>query len=318
MKLKVSREFKIGVFGVAMILCLYWGINFLRGKDIFSSNNTYYACYEQVSGVQVSSPVVIKGFKIGTITSMSYDPRRSDKIVLQLNIKSKFLIPDNSTARIFSDGLLGNKAIEIDLGNSTKYLSSGDTLHSFMEKDFMEVAGNEFDFLKERIATVTDKLTTTLDNLNKILSENSGSINTTMTNFAEISGNLNYIVTEEKDDIRDIVANLKSLSATLKENSGNLADIMKNTASFTDSLANSNIPATVENLNKTMGQFNSILAKIDKGEGSVGMLVNDKALYDSLVSASGNLSMLLEDLKANPKRYINVTIFGGKDKSKAK
>ena len=148
MKLKLSREFKIGFFGILMIAALYWGINFLKGRDLFTSSVHYYAVYDQVNGLQSSAAVLIKGYKVGSISDISFDPERSDKVVVEFSIKSKFKIPDDTKARIFSDGLMGGKAVELELGKSAKYLQQGDTLFSEINKDFLEVAGSEFEFLK--------------------------------------------------------------------------------------------------------------------------------------------------------------------------
>ena len=126
--MKLSREVKIGLYAIITLAALYWGINFLKGQDIFSSSHKYYATYDQVNGVQKSAGIVIKGFKVGVVSDISYDPQKSDRIIVEFSIKRKFQIPENSKARIYSDGLLGGKAIEIELGDSHIYLHDGDTL----------------------------------------------------------------------------------------------------------------------------------------------------------------------------------------------
>ena len=130
MKLKLSREFKIGFFGILMIAALYWGVNFLKGTDLFTSSVHYYAAYDQVNGLQPSAAVVIKGYKGGTISDISYDPQRANNVVVEFAIKSKFKIPKDTKARIFSDGIMGGKSIELELGRSDAYLHEGDTLFS--------------------------------------------------------------------------------------------------------------------------------------------------------------------------------------------
>ena len=119
MKLKLSREFKIGFFGILMIAALYWGVNFLKGTDLFTSSVHYYAAYDQVNGLQPSAAVVIKGYKVGTISDISYDPQRSNNVVVEFAIKSKFKIPKDTKARIFSDGIMGGKSIELELAVRT-------------------------------------------------------------------------------------------------------------------------------------------------------------------------------------------------------
>ena len=214
-KLKFSREFKIGFFGVAMLALLYWGINFLKSKDLFASDNEYYAVYDQVNGLQPSASIVIKGFKVGTVSSMSYDPSKSQNVVVTFAVKSKYPIPKDSKALIYSDGIMGGKAIEIVLGSSPEMLQPGDTLYSEINKDFLETAGSEFEFIKQRANDVISRLTVTLDNLNAILADNRAGLNATVNNMASITGNLNEVMTDEKGSLRNIIANLNSLSQML-------------------------------------------------------------------------------------------------------
>ena len=313
MKLRIKREVKIGIFSLLMIFCLYWGINFLKGKDLFSLNNVYYATYDQVNGIMPSSAVKIKGYKVGSITDIAFDPTRSDQIVLELTIRSKYRIPDDSKARIFSDGLVGGKAVEIELGGSATFLSSGDTLRSSMDRDFLEVAGSEFDFFKAKFNDIVTEMTKTLRSVNELVEANAASVNTTMGNLANISGSLNKVVGEESDNLRGIIANMNSLSATLRKSSDRIDHIITNVDNFTDSLAHSNIPTMVSNLSNTLGQLNDALDKVNQGEGTLGKLINDQELYNSLNESSRNLSVLLDDLKKNPGRYVHLSVFGRKE-----
>ena len=124
----MKREVKIGIFGVTMIIAAWAGIRFLKGFDIFSRNSVYYAAYDQINGVQAASPIMMKGVKIGTVTGISFDPQRSDNVVLQFTIKRQYHIPTDSEAKIYSNGLMGGKAIEINYGTARTYLQKGDTL----------------------------------------------------------------------------------------------------------------------------------------------------------------------------------------------
>ncbi len=312
--IKLKREVKVGLFALITLGALYWGINFLKGHDLFSKDNTYYATYDQVNGIQKSSAIVIKGFKVGVISDITYDPQRSDKIVLQFSIKNKFRIPTNSTARIYSDGLLGGKAVEIALGDSKTYLSDGDTLPSFREKDIFDIAGSELEYIKQRLNIMASDISKTLDTFNTLLSDNSENITSTLANLSEISGNLSRMIQTEETNIRNIVNNMNTFSASLRDNTDKIGNIVTNVENFTDSLQTANIPALVNDLSSTVDQVNGILAKVNDKEGTMGKLFSDDALYDSLVAASSNLSLLLQDVKEHPKRYVHFSIFGRKDK----
>lgn len=312
--MKIRREAKIGLYALLMLIALYWGINFLKGKDIFNRTRTYFATYEQVSGIQSSSPIMIRGYKVGVVSDIIYHPEISDKIVLEFSINSRYRIPENSQARIFSDGLMGGKAVEIILGNSDRFLQNRDTLHSSMDKDILEVAGSELEFLKQKVTQVADNLTKTLATLNEILTQNSDNINGSLTNLTQLSESLNRLVTSEHENLRGIIANINTFTQTLNRNAGNMDKIMGDLGTISGKLAETDITAMGDNLTASLDKLNLILNRIESGDGSLGRLINDKELYDSLTAATGNLAQLLEDLKANPGRYVNVTVFGGRNR----
>ena len=315
MKIKVKREVKIGLFALLMMVCLYWGFNFLKGRDIFNRNTIYYATYEQANGVQLSSAVKIKGFKVGSITDINYDPAKSDKIILELTVRSKYRIPDNSNARVFNDGLMGSKAVEIELGTSSHYLMSRDTIQSVMDRDLLEAAGSEFDLFKAQFSKIANELMVTLQMVNTLIASNSVNVNAITDNLAGLSGSLNAVVSQESSSLRGIIANLNALSATLKQSSDRIDHIITNVDGFTDSLAHSNIPSMVFNLSNTLGELNEALSRVNDGDGTLGKLITDPKLYDSLTEATANLSSLLDDLKKHPGRYVHLSVFGRKNEN---
>lgn len=312
--MKLKREAKVGIFAVITLFALYWGVNFLKGTDILKRTNTYYAQYDQVGGIQTSSPIVVKGYKIGTVSDIIYDPTKSDKITLELSIEKKYPLPEDSKARIYSDGFLGGKAIEIVMGSSDKHLANGETMRLEADKDFLEVASSELEFFKQRLTSITTDVSRTLGNVNEMLETNNKSLAVTMNNLAEMSSSLKTIITEEEQDLRDIVNNMNKISATLRDNSDKVGGIISNVHEFSDSLRASDISGTINNLSASLAQLNESLGKVNNNDGTLGKLVNDEQLYDSLVSASSNLSLLLEDLRENPGRYVHISVFGRKNK----
>lgn len=312
--MKLNREFKIGFFGIIMIAALYWGVNFLKGTDLFTSTVHYYAAYDQVNGLQPSASIVIKGFKVGAVSEIAYDPQRSENVVVEFAVKSKYRIPKDTKARIFSDGIMGGKAVELELGVSPEFLQEGDTLFSEINKDFLEVAGSEFEFLKQRANELIGEVLVTLKSVNALIGENSASIHATLDNMAAMTGDLRGVLSDQKGNLGETMANLNALSHALEKSSGQIERIVSNTADFTDSLSKAQIPTAVAELNRAVNSLGDILGKIDAGEGTLGMLVADKALYDSLVASSANLSALLEDLRKHPSRYVNISVFGRRDR----
>ena len=303
----MKREVKIGIFAVAMIVAAWAGIRFLQGLDVLSRNAVYYASYDQVSGIQAASPIMLKGVKVGTVTDISLDPRRSDNVVLQFTIKRQYRIPKDSEAKIFSDGFMGGKAIEIVYGKSSEFLEKGDTLRSVRGRDLMDVAGSELEFFKQKVSQVTADLSRTLNNLNLLIETNAQSINGTMQHLDAMSGDLADLLDTEKRNLAAAVENLTAFSAMLGENAPRIDSMMGNLNRITTELAEAGF---ARELSETVGEMNLLLERIQEGDGTVGRLLNDPSLYESLNEASDNLASLLADLEQYPGRYVHFSLFG--------
>lgn len=312
----MRKEVKIGLFALVMIAGLYWAVNFIKGEDLLSGNKKYIAKYEQIGGLQQSAGIFIKGLKVGTVSNIDYDPQKSSDVIITLNIKGRYQIPVNSTAKIFNDGVMGGKAIQIVLGDDSNFVPDGGEISTDYDRDFMEVAGSEFEYMKQRFNRLANQTSETLETLNTILKHNSTAIHTTMTNLAKISGSVNGIVSKSEGDIRDIIENMNVLTTTFKDNSNNISNIVGNIEGITDSLRNSDIPILIDNLGKTLGEVNLTLSKINNGDGSLSKVINDNQLYDSLLVATSNLSLLLENIREHPSRYVSFSLFGKKEKEK--
>ena len=272
----MKREAKIGIFAVAMIIAAWAGIRFLKGFDIFGRNTVYYAAYDQVNGVQSASSVMMQGVKIGTVTGISFDPQRSDKVILQLTIKRQYRIPSDSEAKIVSSSLMGAKAIEVTYGESDTYLEKGDTLRSSRNRDLMDMAGSELEFFKQKISQVTDELSLTLGNINRLLEENGENISGTLGNLNNLSGDLAQLLDSEKSNLQEAVRNLTEFADMLGENAPRVDSIVGNLNDVTGELAEAEF---ARRLSDAVGQVGSLLERIEAGEGTVGRLVNDPALY---------------------------------------
>lgn len=307
----MKREIKIGIFAVVMIGCAWAGIRFLSGFDIFSRNVDYYAAYDQINGVQTASPVVIKGVKVGTVTGISFDPARSSNVVLKLTVKKLYRIPENSEAKIFSSSIMGAKAIEIMLGDSPRMLEKGDTIRSSRDRDMMDVAASELDFFKQKVSQLTSDLSQTLESVDRLIGENAENIKGMTSHLNAISGSVDGILASESKNLRTAIRSLSEFSRMLGDNTPRIDSIVQNVNRFSGELADARI---VEKLDESLTELNHVLSKIDEGDGTLGKLFNDEQLYASLEQASANLSTLLADLKANPKRYVHFSLFGRSDK----
>ena len=315
----MKREVKIGIFAIVILLCFWAAIRFLSGIDIFSRNMIYHATYSNVSGLQSAAPVTINGVKVGTVEAIEL---KDTTVVIDIAVNRKYGIPSDSKAKIYSDGLLGSKAIVIELGSSAQMLQKGDTIASAVNRDLMDVAGSELEdvagseleFFKQKLSTITDDLSVTLRNLNSLIENNSDDFSATMSHLNSISASLDQVLTREKTDLVSIVNSLEQLARTLSDNSHHLENIMANADSFSQQLEAARIDSLAASFNRTATQLSTMLEQVNSGQGSLGKLLTDQALYDNLTAASQNLSLLLEDLKAHPKRYVHFSVFGRKDK----
>lgn len=309
----MNREAKIGLFAVTMILAAWAGIRFLSGLDIFSRNADYVAAYDQVSGVQKASAVMMKGVKIGTVARIEFDPAVSDKVLLHLVVKRSYRIPSDSEARIFSDGFLGGKAIEIVYGSASTYLASGDTIRASRDRDLMDMAGSELDFFKQKFSKLADDLGRTLANLNTILEGNAGHFEATMGNLERLSGDAAGLLHAQRENLGVVVEELAAFSTMLGDNAGRVDSLIGGLNRFTTDLAEGEVASR---LAETAGSLQRILARLEQGEGTAGRLLSDAAMYDELTAASRHLAALLADLKARPARYVHFSVFG-RDAEKA-
>ena len=310
----MRKEVKIGIFAIAMLLCAWAGIRFLSGIDLFSRSNVYYAAYNKIDGVQTASPIFIKGVKVGTVTAINFDPSKSKDVVLELTVRRQYAIPSDSEAGIYSDGLLGAKAIGITLGESQQMLHRGDTIRSRYSVDLMEAAGSELEFLKQKITQLTTDLSTTLNNLNSLVESNADNIGGTIRHLNSISGNLDDVLGSQRESLRAMIGDLADFSSALGGNAAQIDSMLTGLGRFSTSLAESGL---AENLTKTADELNAMLGELNEGEGSMGQLLHDQRLYDNLTAAGDNLSKLLSDLKEHPGRYVHFSLFGRSEAKEA-
>ena len=303
----MKREVKVGVFAVAVLLAAWFGARFLKGSELFSNNYKYYAYYDQVGGIQTASHVMIYGVKVGSVTKVTLDEDPSKGVELELSIDRRYRIPADSKAKIFSNGVMGGKAVDIVMGSSPEYVDDGGTLASEVGVDIIDMAGSELEFFKEKITEVVGSLTTTLDGINSLLEENSANLNSIVANVDGITASTDEILRDQKTHLREAIASLNLFAQSLGDNTEHIDSIMGNLDAFSAQLAEADLVSEVES---TVEHLNAVLAAADAETGTVGKLLNDAELYDNLSAASDNLSLLLADLKANPKRYVHFSLFG--------
>lgn len=308
----MKKEVKIGIYAIVILLCAWAGIRFLSGVDVFGRHAVYYARYEQVNGVQNAAAVMIRGVKIGKVSEIRVSPDDPTSVEVVLSIPRSYRLPVDSEAKIFSTSIMGSKAIEIVLGSSSEILESGSNINSGYTKDLMAVADSELDYYKDKITTLVENFNATLKSLNSLVDNNNKSITEALAHLNSITAGLDGAIGKDKQQLADIVASIDKFTKALSENSAHIDSIMTNVDSVTSALAEKNAG---ESLGESLAELNSVLAKINGGEGTVGRLMCDEQLYANLTQASANLSALLADLKEHPKRYVHFSLFGAKDET---
>lgn len=297
--MKMKKEVKIGIYAVVILLCAWAGIRFLSGLDVLGRSRTYIAHYEQVNGLQDAAAVVINGVKVGQVTGIELNKEQGG-VDIKLSVSKDYEIPTDSKAMMFSAGLMGGKSIEIKLGEATNYLKSGDVIQTGVTLDMFDTLANELGDIKVRVATLLDNLNQTVSGVDSLIDDNSKNLTKTV-------ASLNAVMADLKKS--NIIGNIDGFCATLNQNGAKLDSIITDINTVTHAL---NEQQSGEKLAQAIAEVNTLLAKINSGNGSIGNLVSDEKLYKELAQASQNLSVLLADLKENPKRYINVTVFGKK------
>ena len=268
----MKKELKVGLFAV-LVLVVGWGVvRYLKGSSIFSKTNTYYAYYEQVSGLQPASYVVLYGVKVGSVTNITLDEDPSKGVEVEFTVDKRYKIPVDSKAKILSDGIMGGKAIDIEYGRSAEYISDEGTIQTATSTDLFEMAGSEIDFLNEKIASVVEGLTVTLDSVNKLVAANSESLTSIMTNVDGVTSNVNTMLAKEREHLEEALASLSKFSKSLGDNSEQVGGIIDNLNKFSGQLVEADLVAELEHL---VGEINGILASVKDENGSVGKLLND-------------------------------------------
>ena len=322
--MKISKEATIGILVLAAITIFIWGINFLKGNSIFSSDQLFYAIYQRVDGLKKSSPVTLKGFKVGQIKSIKFSESNINNLIDSFSVGDGFKLPNNTTARIVSSDIMGTKEIQILPGNSKTILQAGDTIKGSIEGDLKEQVSMQMLPLKnkaEKLMSSVDSVLTVIqyifnadarDNISQSLT----SIKNTIDKLKNTSSNLDTLVSGQRSHMEKILANVESITSNLESNGENISNILSNFSSISDSLKQAEIASTVNNANAALAQVNEIFQQINAGKGSMGAFLKNDSLYRHIESASKHLDELLVDLKANPKRYVQISVFGRKDKKK--
>ena len=315
----ITNEVKVGAFVFVTLMVFYMGFNFLKGKNIFAFDDTYYVKYAQTTGLLKSSPVIINGFRVGSVKKLKLNPDNPNEIIATLEITEKVSLPKGTVAKIVSSDLLGSKAVELVLSQATAKHESGDYLAGSVQASLTDAISKEVLPVKEKAEKLVVSLDSLVNELNKTLSK--GQIEATLVSFRTTMGNLettsktiNGLANSEASQLSAILGNVKTITKELEQNKDNFSAIAQNIHNITDTLAKAKITETINSLAATSKQLSGISTQINSGEGSLGMLLKDKTVYNNVQNATESLNSLLADFKQNPKRYVQFSLIERKKK----
>jgi len=315
--LKFSKEFRIGFLFILATAVLIWGFSFLKNKNILYKEKVLIAVYKNVNGLNPSNPVFINGVKVGQVGKVFFNPSLNGDIIVELVFTDKFPVPRNSTAKIFSIDLMGSKGVEIQLGPGPEVAVNGDTLRADVETSLKDAVNQQILPLKLKAEDLLGSIDTmviavqgifnkeALEDLNASIK----SIRHTFTNLESTTQNLDTLVIQESGRLSSIMYNIDMITRNLNNNSNEINRILGNLASVSDTLARANITGVIQKIDKTFTDLENILSRVDKGQGTLGLLVNDEKLYNDLQKSATELNLLLEDIRINPKRYVRISVF---------
>lgn len=304
--MKLSKEVKTAILVILGIVFLYIGINYLKGINIFDSNNEYYTEFDY-NGLSPSSPVTIKGNPVGKINSIKYN-FETGKTRVAFTVDNDLQFSKNSKVRLYELGLMGGNGIAIIPANNGELATNGDFLVSEVEEGLVKSLANNFSGLSSGLDDTLESADSLLVNLNNLVKDDSekgiknaiGELNATIKSFKTLSYSFNSLITKNDANLTAVINNFNKVSNDL--------------ATLSSDLKNVEISKTVKTLDQTLLNVNTLLADLDKGEGTLGKLLTDDELYNNLEVASQQLQELLQDFKLNPSRYVKVSVFGKKDK----
>ncbi len=306
--MKVTKEVKIALVAVIGILLLFFGMNFLKGVNLFSSDNVYYISFDNVSGLSGSSPIMDSGYKVGAVRNINYDYNKRDMILVEVGIDKNLKIPVGTTAQIKSD-LLGNVQVELVMGNPQNgYISPGNTIDGMLNDGAM---GQLKDMIPQ-VQNILPKVDSILASVNSLLSD--PAIHSSLHNVDNLTQKLNTTANE----LNSLIAQVEKQVPGLIGKAGNVLDNANNTmgkaAAVTDNLANLDLQSSLTELEQTLNNLKTFTEMLNNNEGTLGALMSDNALYDKLNETVAHADSLMVNLREHPQRYVHFSIFGKKNK----
>ncbi len=321
--MKVTKEFKIGIVVVSAVAAFIWGISFLKGSGFFSDHFYVYAVYPKIDNLIPANPLQINGYKIGQVRSISLINKGGrNQVLVKFLVTEDVSIPKNSIAKIASTDLLGSKVVEVMFSAEKEFLKNGDTLQSEIEQGLKESFNRQLGPLQVKAESLISSIDSVMTVVSLVLNtrtrsnieQSFESVRRAILTIEQTAYKMDDLIASEKPKMSTIFSNLSGITSNLNKSEQKINNILTNFSNLSDSLAKSQLRSAVSNADNTLRELNQLVGKINAGQGTMGKLIKNDSLYNSLNRSSEGLDKLLKDLKENPKRYVHFSIFGRKSK----
>lgn len=306
MRMKISREFKIGLVAIITLALLIWGINYLKGINVFKKTTTYYVVYHDISGLIESAVVFLNGYKVGNVTEINLDADNPDRIVVEMELEKRIKLAEHTRAIIGSSSLIsGVKDVYLEVGSGPVIHQEGDTL-------LPEIEVGIFDFINPVMVKI-ESLVTSVDSILMVMDSN------TRQNLQDAIASIHDVMASLKQSLHPegslskSFANLESVTDNLKKSNEDISSALNNLSSLSDSLMQADLKTLIAHIDQTFSQTDQLFKSIQEGEGTAGQFIVNDSLYKNLNRSLASLDSLLIDLKEHPGRYVQISVFGRKD-----
>ena len=292
-----SKEFLIGFFALVLLVVLYWGINFLKGENVFSDKRFFYAVYDNVNGLTISRPVTINGFKVGQVSDIHLNPGKTGNLIVEIAIEENITFSNNSVFEIYDYDIMGAKAVQLQMNDGSITAMSGDTLKGSIANGLTSEVSEQFGSVKVGLDQV-------IISFNKVLKE-----------VQDLSITANRILVRNEERVSSSVQSIESISKVIESQTKNINNAINNISEFSNNLNSIDLIQLSNQMISISTNLDSLLISINQGEGSLSKLLNQDIIHQDLSKTIQSIDYLISDIQQNPQRYVNISLWGN-DKKK--
>ncbi len=325
--MKVSKEFKVGLLVVLGLLLLFVGVNFLKGSSLFGKNREFYVKFSNSSGLEVSNEVQLNGLKIGQVLAVGLHPDYPDTILVKFSIdKDELQVPHGSSIELISSDILGTKALDLTLEtrakNNIAYYESSDTIFGTIEQSLKDQIDERLLPLQKKTEELIGSVESIIVSVNAFwdtsaaytIDQSLYEVRDAIGTFADLADNLSMLITKETDMVDAILSDVGEVTNNLASKSDQISKTIDNIQAISDTLSNADLKLVITETTETLTQLNEVLAEVNDGQGSLGKLLHSDSLHNELIETNQSIQDLLDDMEANPDKYVHFSLFGRKSK----